>query len=109
MLSDQVWFESFRTTSGPAVSLNGLTYDSTYGVYTFTFGGAYIPNIRGNSNCSAGLYYNNTHKSDIAANVRDANIGILGDNTGSSGGRSEERSVGKECVSTCSSRWSPYH
>src|SRR3546814_6346016 len=86
MLSDQVWFESFRTTSGPAVSLNGLTYDETYGVYNFTFGGAYIPNIRGNSNCSAGLYYNNTHKSDIAANVRDANIGILGDNTGSYGG-----------------------
>src|SRR3546814_20049076 len=24
-------------------------------------------------------------------------------------GRSEERSVGKECVSTCRSRWSPYH
>src|SRR3546814_12482196 len=23
--------------------------------------------------------------------------------------RSAERSVGKECVSTCSSRWSPYH
>src|SRR3546814_6243125 len=23
--------------------------------------------------------------------------------------RSEERSVGQECVSTCSSRWSPYH
>src|SRR3546814_10981695 len=23
--------------------------------------------------------------------------------------RSEERRVGKECVSTCSSRWSPYH
>src|SRR3546814_3031429 len=23
--------------------------------------------------------------------------------------RSEERSVGKECVSTCRSRWSPYH
>src|SRR3546814_3122022 len=41
--------------------------------------------------------------------------------TGSSGGqrrrghraarppRSEERRVGKECVSTCRSRWSPYH
>src|SRR3546814_19380425 len=30
----------------------------------------------------------------------------------SSGGlflRSEERRVGKECVSTCRSRWSPYH
>src|SRR3546814_10959922 len=26
-----------------------------------------------------------------------------------SGMRSEERRVGKECVSTCRSRWSPYH
>src|SRR3546814_3694714 len=26
-----------------------------------------------------------------------------------SGIRSEERRVGKECVSTCRSRWSPYH
>src|SRR3546814_12077493 len=25
------------------------------------------------------------------------------------GGRSEERRVGKECVSSCRSRWSPYH
>ena len=24
-------------------------------------------------------------------------------------GRSEERRVGKECVTTCRSRWSPYH
>src|SRR3546814_11962712 len=28
---------------------------------------------------------------------------------GSIFGRSEERRVGKECVSTCRSRWSPYH
>src|SRR3546814_17697821 len=28
---------------------------------------------------------------------------------GSSIGRSDERRVGKECVSTCRSRWSPYH
>src|SRR3546814_3182259 len=28
---------------------------------------------------------------------------------GSSPDRSEERRVGKECVSTCRSRWSPYH
>src|SRR3546814_3605860 len=28
---------------------------------------------------------------------------------GQAGWRSEERRVGKECVSTCSSRWSPYH
>ena len=25
------------------------------------------------------------------------------------GGRSEERRVGKECHTTCRSRWSPYH
>src|SRR3546814_18229158 len=29
--------------------------------------------------------------------------------TGSAGQRSEERRVGKECVSKCRSRWSPYH
>src|SRR3546814_20864662 len=28
---------------------------------------------------------------------------------GSPSRRSEERRVGKECVSTCRSRWSPYH
>src|SRR3546814_18526526 len=29
--------------------------------------------------------------------------------TSTNGIRSEERRVGKECVSTCRSRWSPYH
>src|SRR3546814_4246018 len=29
--------------------------------------------------------------------------------TWTANGRSEERRVGKECVSTCRSRWSPYH
>src|SRR3546814_13730385 len=29
--------------------------------------------------------------------------------SGSLKSRSEERRVGKECVSTCRSRWSPYH
>src|SRR3546814_7447863 len=28
---------------------------------------------------------------------------------GAASARSEERRVGKECVSTCRSRWSPYH
>src|SRR3546814_18012788 len=31
------------------------------------------------------------------------------DNLGTAIHRSEERRVGKECVSTCRSRWSPYH
>src|SRR3546814_13997183 len=33
-------------------------------------------------------------------------VGVL---VARSGLRSEERRVGKECVSTCRSRWSPYH
>src|SRR3546814_14742152 len=32
-------------------------------------------------------------------------VGVVGEPPG----RSEERRVGKECVSTCRSRWSPYH
>src|SRR3546814_17093996 len=38
-------------------------------------------------------------------NARRENSGYAGFH----GGRSEERRVGKECVSTCRSRWSPYH
>src|SRR3546814_15646266 len=34
---------------------------------------------------------------------------ILGKQAAVEAGRSEERRVGKECVSTCRSRWSPYH
>src|SRR3546814_19497730 len=33
----------------------------------------------------------------------------LGEKDGSTAVRSEERRVGQECVSTCGSRWSPYH
>src|SRR3546814_11856213 len=38
-------------------------------------------------------------------------IKLLADNRGQylQQDRSEERRVGKECVSTCRSRWSPYH
>src|SRR3546814_9140189 len=37
---------------------------------------------------------------EVVDNSLDADISIR---------RSEERRVGKECVSTCRSRWSPYH
>src|SRR3546814_8466968 len=40
---------------------------------------------------------------DAAEQVAEANHLVLDH------GRSEERRVGKECVSTCRSRWSPYH
>src|SRR3546814_12540154 len=36
-------------------------------------------------------------------------IECLGRDAARIGGRSEERRVGKECVSTCRSRWSLYH
>src|SRR3546814_16719745 len=38
-----------------------------------------------------------------------AEIAEIGDAVRRIGRRSEERRVGKECVSTCRSRWSPYH
>src|SRR3546814_14344120 len=40
---------------------------------------------------------------------RPARRRILGAGHDGTFGRSEERRVGKECVSTCRSRWSPYH
>src|SRR3546814_10312775 len=43
-------------------------------------------------------------KAPAAAGL-DAGDGIFDDGAV----RSEERRVGKECVSTCRSRWSPYH
>src|SRR3546814_12606948 len=40
---------------------------------------------------------------------RTPDIDVAADKVGKQGGRSEERRVGNECVSTCRSRWSPYH
>src|SRR3546814_13761730 len=39
----------------------------------------------------------------------DSTVGSCDDVVVTQGTRSEERRVGKECVSTCRSRWSPYH
>src|SRR3546814_18137172 len=45
--------------------------------------------------------------------LRNSKSPELGQSSGTAslpaGGRSEERRVGKECVSQCRSRWSPYH
>src|SRR3546814_8633295 len=40
---------------------------------------------------------------------RDVSLQELHERDGFDVVRSEERRVGKECVSTCRSRWSPYH
>src|SRR3546814_17121766 len=55
------------------------------------------------------------HHADARAQLHDVHrrrIDILAiefDLAGDACTRSEERRVGKECVSTCRSRWSPYH
>src|SRR3546814_20602912 len=41
---------------------------------------------------------------DAQGIIRDKIVGVIDEAI-----RSEERRVGKECVSTCSSRWSPSH
>src|SRR3546814_11786323 len=51
-----------------------------------------------NPSADASGYWTTKETADIAKT-------LMCDSTG----RSEERRVGKECVSTCRSRWSPYH
>src|SRR3546814_12577876 len=50
-------------------------------------------------------------RDEIAGELRElaTSIGDLLEILGDRAKRSEERRVGKECVSTCRSRWSPYH
>src|SRR3546814_18822881 len=50
------------------------------------------------------------HKFEQAESYLTGSSGARTTLLGYDGGhRSEERRVGKECVSTCRSRWSPYH
>src|SRR3546814_17095517 len=75
----------------------------------------WVPPLRGD----VGTYYSaiNRNKRSIALDLKDAgqlemahelSVGLTSSSRTSSP-RSEERRVGKECVSTCRSRWSPYH
>src|SRR3546814_7863332 len=54
--------------------------------------------------CSSDLVFTALKRAGIAGkDVQTSNLSI------NPVYRSEERRVGKECVSTCRSRWSPYH
>src|SRR3546814_3277697 len=53
--------------------------------------------IAGRATTDGGLMIDLSLMKGIRVDVRDRTV------------RSEERRVGKECVSTCRSRWSPYH
>src|SRR3546814_15388449 len=87
--------------------------------------------------CSSDLSNTQRSHEDLVAHITSSSIALIdpstSDRLGSLGGaamamlnaevnrqaamvayiddfwRSEERRVGKECVSTCRSRWSPYH
>src|SRR3546814_3227582 len=71
--------------------------------------------------CSSDLVFDNNHRSiDDEAEIECAQAHEVGGLPTASPSvranvdlpvpdRSEERRVGKECVSTCRSRWSPYH
>src|SRR3546814_15361112 len=68
---------------------------------------------------SAGSYAKNNYTSAFAGIVPASNprlVGVVviddpkkGSYSGGTVSRSDERRVGKECVRTCRSRWSPYH
>src|SRR3546814_7109456 len=45
----------------------------------------------------------------VSNGVADLDAGTILNRCYGDANRSEERRVGKECVSTCRSRWSPYH
>src|SRR3546814_1464435 len=47
--------------------------------------------------------------SDASGRLEDVLADVAGVQQFRRSDRSEERRVGKECVSTCRSRWSPYH
>src|SRR3546814_7929537 len=71
--------------------------------------------VTGVQTCALPIYLLRHHAIDEIGEAREpfGRDGIggvrlrLGDDRGRK--RSEERRVGKECVSTCRSRWSPYH
>src|SRR3546814_14600179 len=58
------------------------------------------PHIRAQDEASLGFGMGYAYAQDNLCMLADEMVTV---------NRSEERRVGKECVSTCRSRWSPYH
>src|SRR3546814_11749439 len=93
--SDNIPFEPFNEEvihHGTSRLSSALTY-VTYGQVDSALYGLYHPN-----DLRLQLFFQHNP---------DGSIGFKGHYTGTA--RSEERRVGKECVSTCRSRWPAYH
>src|SRR3546814_3799595 len=58
--------------------------------------------------CVFGRAYGQRISGEVLLHGRKADVSTIGKSVANRI-RSEERRVGKECVSTCRSRWSPYH
>src|SRR3546814_17472982 len=99
-------------------SIGGLSVEPGIGIYngtkaalihlTKTLAAELSPAVRVNA-IAPGLV-----KTDMARALWEPNEARIGESLprgrlGEPTTRSEERRVGKECVSTCRSRWSPYH
>src|SRR3546814_19664678 len=69
---------------------------------------AVINDILDLSKVEAGHYELDEGLVDVG-DIADQVCGLLREQGAAARLRSEERRVGKECVSTCRSRWSPYH
>src|SRR3546814_1978432 len=69
-----------------------------------------IYQARGGAGCKEGeiVHVRRRRDRNEAGDLRPAHEELHADPR-AEGKRSEERRVGKECVSTCRSRWSPYH
>src|SRR3546814_466699 len=92
----EVWGAGFRDVriQGNRIAATGTLTPRPHETVVDAHGGALLP----------GLHDHHIHLAALAANKASIACGPP-DVTD----RSEERRVGKECVSTCRSRWSPYH
>src|SRR3546814_13397773 len=78
-------------------------YSATWDSYTTVARGLFIDNIDNTIVArSYEKFFNHGEKTETSDDALQSSLAFPVE-------RSEERRVGKECVSTCRSRWSPYH
>src|SRR3546814_11628426 len=105
------------------VCSSGLSYDSAYGTSRLSYqrstgegvgsysAGADVERSSAGTNFSGNFNYTSNRAEFAVSHLSSfgKQFGLPRDARTNIRVRSEERRVGKECVSTCRSRWSPYH
>src|SRR3546814_12468689 len=82
----------------------GRDYQERYGAKDETFAKISVKARRHAANNPLAIFRDPISLEEVMASPK-----LYGPLTRLQACRSEERRVGKECVSTCRSRWSPYH